>query len=317
MENKIVEMLFGSHLYGLDTPESDKDYKGIFMPSFRDIVLQRAPKSINHSTGNDKSKNTKEDIDREFYSLHYFVQMACEGQTIAMDMLHAPDHVILHSGNIWEDLVQKRHLFYSKNLKAFVGYCRRQASKYGIKGSRLAAARSVVEFLGSLDSYTKLRDVWSGLPQGEHIHFLDPNERDTSNRRIYQVVGKKFIEHARVEEVTVSLGKFLAAAGERAKQAERNEGVDWKAVSHAVRVATQMEDLLNKGTFSFPLHNTDFIKAVKAGKLDYLKEVAPVLEAQMDRVEELTKVSTLPEKVDRKFWDRWLYYNVVEYYQRG
>jgi len=33
----IVEMVFGSHLYGTDTPESDKDYKGVFMPARDDI----------------------------------------------------------------------------------------------------------------------------------------------------------------------------------------------------------------------------------------------------------------------------------------
>lgn len=38
----IMETVFGSHLYGLNTPTSDKDYKGIFLPHPRDILLGKA-----------------------------------------------------------------------------------------------------------------------------------------------------------------------------------------------------------------------------------------------------------------------------------
>jgi predicted nucleotidyltransferase len=37
----IVEMRFGSHLYGTDTPESDLDLKGVYLPEARDILLRR------------------------------------------------------------------------------------------------------------------------------------------------------------------------------------------------------------------------------------------------------------------------------------
>jgi predicted nucleotidyltransferase len=37
----IVEMRFGSHLYGTATPLSDLDYKGVYLPDGRDILLQR------------------------------------------------------------------------------------------------------------------------------------------------------------------------------------------------------------------------------------------------------------------------------------
>ena len=38
----IVEMRFGSHLYGTDTATSDLDLKGVYLPSAREILLQRA-----------------------------------------------------------------------------------------------------------------------------------------------------------------------------------------------------------------------------------------------------------------------------------
>ena len=49
---------FGSHLYGLDTPNSDTDYKGIYMPTLSQLLLGTWPKSIRTSTGTAHTKNT-------------------------------------------------------------------------------------------------------------------------------------------------------------------------------------------------------------------------------------------------------------------
>ena len=72
--NLIVKMFFGSHLYGTDTINSDKDYKGIYLPSKHDVLLNRVNKCYSESTGGNNSKNTSEDVDIEIYSQAlYFV----------------------------------------------------------------------------------------------------------------------------------------------------------------------------------------------------------------------------------------------------
>lgn len=38
-EADVVYMTFGSHLYGLDTPMSDKDYKGVCLPDTKSLLL--------------------------------------------------------------------------------------------------------------------------------------------------------------------------------------------------------------------------------------------------------------------------------------
>jgi predicted nucleotidyltransferase len=50
------------------------------------------------------------------------------------------------------------------------------------------------------------------------------------------------------------------------------------------------------------LAEADFLVKVKEGKLDYLTEVAPVLEGLMSEVEELASCSDLPDKVDMAYW---------------
>ena len=64
----IVKMKFGSHLYGTATDASDIDYKGIYLPSRRDILLNRVQKCHSFTTGGDQKKNSPDDIDEEIYS---------------------------------------------------------------------------------------------------------------------------------------------------------------------------------------------------------------------------------------------------------
>lgn len=248
-DNLIVKLVFGSHLYGTSTPDSDTDYKGIFLPTRDQILLGRVPKvmSYNTKTGNVPGvKNGADDVDCDLYSLPYFLEMACKGETIAMDMLHAgPEHIVKFKTekrwSIWHTLQRNRSRFYTKNCSAFVGYCRKQAAKYGIKGSRLAAMEGVIGALRHYPPDTRLDGIWHVLPLLEHVHKLDPNPKDRANQRIYQVCGKKFIERATTGEVMKILSKAYDVYGARAQQAKDNEGIDWKAISHALRAAYQVQ----------------------------------------------------------------------------
>lgn len=304
--NIIVKMKFGSHLYGTSTPESDLDFKGIFMPSAAQVCLGQIPKSVNHTTKNmtaEGVKNSADDIDTEIYSLHYFIKLALEGQTVAIDMLHAPSEMLEASSDVWDEIVQCREKFYTKNLKAFIGYARRQASKYGIKGSRLNTAKMVVEYLEGFCRDDKLSSVWGGLPKGDHIHFLGENPNGIQQ---YQVCGKILQETQAIGYTADILKRFYKEYGKRAELAAQNKGVDWKAVSHALRAAYQVRELLIDRTITFPLKEAQTVLSVKQGRLDYRTEAAPLLEKIMDEVETLSKESDFPSKPDVKFWHRFL-----------
>jgi predicted nucleotidyltransferase len=299
----IVKMKFGADLYGTGTPDSDVDYKGIFLPTKEELLLGRVPKSHNYSTGREESRNTKNDIDIELYSFHYFIKLACDGQTVAMDMLHAPENMILQKSKIWDAIVKNKQKFYTKNLRSFIDYARRQASKYGIKGSRINAALQVLEILKKEDPSKKMREVWNQLPRVEHCFDVAP---DPNGMRQYQVCGKSFQESATIGYVIPIVEKFYNDYGRRAKLAAENKNIDWKAVSHALRAAYQTKEILTEYTINFPLRTADFLVKVKQGKLDYLSEVGPVLETLMEEVESLALTSNLPETVERGFWDQFV-----------
>ena len=309
---KIVRMVFGSHMYGLDTPNSDMDYKGIYLPELDDLLLGTAAKNISHSTGNDDSKNTADDIDDDWYSLGEFLKLATKGETVALDMLHVnPDLVSVEIdpdyGYIWEELVSNRHKFYTKNLKAYMGYVKRQAAKYGLKGSRISAMREAIAALNKVPgNEIPLYTIWDSLPENEYAHKIElPGANDVMNN-FYEVNGKKYQDTNTIEYTLERIEKALSGYGARALLAEKNEGVDWKAVSHALRAGYQLRGVLQNGLFGYPLAETEFLRGVKSGELDYKTEVSPVLEALVEEIDELVLTADLPDKVDTKHWNNWL-----------
>lgn len=169
--NIIMKCKFGSHLYGTSTPQSDTDYKGVALPTWEQIALGRIPKHMEHSsTGIAHAKNTAEDVDTEIFSIHEFIKLALEGQTIALDMLHAPLSMLEECDGLWKDIIENRAKFYTNKSHAFVEYARKQAAKYGVKGSRLSDAKRVLEWLHEHPKDTRLHEVDSTFPVGEHIH---------------------------------------------------------------------------------------------------------------------------------------------------
>ena len=317
VEQLIVFMKFGSHLYGTDTKDSDTDYKGIYLPTQKQILEGNIPKAASYKTKNTKEegvRNGKDDIDLQIFSLHYFLELAMKGETVALDMLHAPVGWPLVDSDIWDNIQRLRGKFYTKNLKSFVSYARKQAAKYGIKGSRLADIKRVMKFLdkkleisaqclveGGLEP--KLIDVWDELPKGEHIHKLD---EDVPLAAMYQIAGKKFGATAKLSYIWPILGKYYDQYGHRAKLAEENKGIDWKAVSHAMRAAMQVGELLATGNIVYPLRSAKLLTEIKLGKRDYKRHVAPLLEIYMAQCDKLSALSNYPEKADREFWYRFL-----------
>jgi hypothetical protein len=246
--------------------------------------------------------------------------MACDGETIAIDMLFAPDEMIIETSDIWDEIRKHRHRLLTKNMKAFLGYCKRQAAKYGVRGSRLKAIDAVIGFLDSslnnpADKEIKLntlhKEAISYLVSRspEHIKVLNGFEKGGKfiNKKVLQVCESKYDFTCSTRHIVDSLKKKYDAYGHRAQQTKNNEGIDWKAISHALRAGYQLKEIYETGNLVYPLRKADFLLKVKKGELDYTTEVAPALDMLIDEVELLASRSNFPESVDRSFW-----YNFIQ-----
>jgi len=299
----IVKAIAGSHLFGTNSESSDMDYKGIYLPSAKDIVLGRGDSTINSSTGDKNTKNSKDDVDTEMYSLMKFGKMLKNGDTAAIELLFTPDEMIIESSQIWNKIRMCRKLLLSENITAMVGYVRHQSNKYGIKGSRMGELNNIIKELKDItkdDTGLKLKHYWDKLPPLDenfkyfNIIKLPVKKGSEETVNAIEVLGKKFNEHTPVSVMLKSLSDTYKQYGQRAREAKNNNGVDFKALSHALRVCYQAQDLLETGEITLPQANNSklhLIKDVKFGKLHYEK-VAEILERELEVLEHLKRLPT-------------------------
>lgn len=300
----IVHMEYGSRLYGTSTPASDTDYAKVFMPTMEELLLQRGLQSKDKSTGKDHEKNGSEDVDDKVFSLHAFLRLCLSGDTTALDMLHCDQP--LSSSSIFDELRANRTKFYTKKMKAYVGYVKDQALKYGVKGDKVNELKVSIEYLLDLDHINPkmtLADCWEGLPEGEYITKGLAKDEKT---RVYFVLGKQYEESVTVDYAFSRLQKKLDSYGKRAKIAAENNGMDWKAIHHSLRVMYQCREILERGDFHYPLAETKFLMRVKRGDVNYLKEVAPEFDKFLDGYDELAEKSGFPDEPDVEYWEKWL-----------
>jgi hypothetical protein len=311
----IVTIKFGSHLYGTTTPASDLDFKSVYVPSPRDILLQRVKGSINKSRQKaEKEKNLPGEIEEENYSLQRYLGLAAEGQTVALDILFSPEWSMTEPpAPEWRELVDNRARLLTKRSTAFVGYCRQQANKYGIKGSRVAAARAALTELNRLieehGTTPKLgqfdAEVSKSMTGIEHMMLVDIPLPSGNVIRHWDVCGRKLPFTSSIKNGRDIVQKLVDEYGQRALQAESQQGVDWKALSHAVRVATQALEVLATAHVTFPLPNAAHVLNIKTGKLPY-QEVSAEIEDLLERVEAAAAASTLPERPDFEWIDNFV-----------
>ncbi len=308
----IVEMRFGSHLYGTATPRSDIDIKAVYIPQARDILLQRVEATIARGPSKDPGeKNVAGDEDHEILSLQRYLELLAEGQTMALDMLFAPDTAMTRPpAPLWRTIQDAAPRLVSRRASAFLRYCQQQANKYGIKGSRVSAARHVHALLVAAEAAygpaAKLvsagAEVSAFVGSCEQARFVDLPSPGGQLLRHLEVCGKKMPFNSSIKAAREMAQKLVADYGQRALQAERNEGVDWKSLSHAVRVGREALELLQTGRITFPLPYAAHILSVKQGELPYAA-VAGEIEELFHKIEAAAINSLLPNAPDIAFID--------------
>jgi len=306
--NLVTRIEFGSHLYGTSTPESDHDYKSVYLPSASDILLQRVKASTGHIVKREEGKkNAPGDTNDEAYSLQRYLQLLAEGQTVAIDMLFAPSPLI--TTPLWEKIKANKDRLLTTKSAAFVGYCRTQANKYGIKGSRVAAAKKAAEFfevwakqLAQGSHLLEVADLLSGLCIDEHTQIVTLETTPGRTETFFECCNRKVSFGNTVKAAHEIFAKIYAVYGERARLAETNAGIDWKALSHAVRVGWEARELLLTGNITFPLPNALHVLDIKLGRLPY-QSVADEIEELLVEIERASTMSTLRDEADTKWID--------------
>ena len=311
-EQMVFITVYGSKLYGTDGPDSDTDIRGVFLPSREDLLLDRAPKHYNF----------KDDRDVSYLSLHYFLQLLTQGETNCLDMFFSYTNKAAQivTSPIYEELIANKDKLITKNVSKYLGYCKSQALKYSIKGDRINSLEKFMEALSEVknpssidldavvaldkrflpdqamlehwEPYIKnnkqigLRCHVTGTSFGDHFYLVLMDNKE----RYIMVSGHLFPGPASVTTTIQSIRKCLASYGKRAENAAADNGADYKALSHAVRVCFQAEELLTTGVITFPHPDKNGLELIRNIKfhttvLSY-EEILDLIEGQIQKIEE-------------------------------
>lgn len=310
----IFSTLFGSHLYGTSTVNSDHDFKGIFISPLSDIILRRDVKTVHQNTKASSAghRNISTDVDIEYKELREFIKDCMEGQTYALDMIFAPTgfwSFDTEPGEEWLFIQENKHRLLSKNVQPYIGYVRQQTGKYGLKGSRLGELLRVIAHLETFDRKLPMSEAVKGLALSEFVTITNAVVERTGREPLVQdfleVLGKKFDFKRQIGDCLDALNQLNKLYGSRAKLAQENQGVDWKAVSHAFRICHQLIELAETKNIAFPLREAEYIKRIKLGEIPYV-QLQDKLSQMMEYAISAVAKSDLPEEPEKEFWEKWM-----------
>jgi len=152
----ILKARVGSHLYGLDTPESDEDFLGVYLaPTLEVLSLHNKPK---------ETVVTK-DPDCTIHEVEKYMRLAAQGNPTVLELLYCPDYII--STSVGYSLVTFRDCFLSTRVRdTYGGYAYQQSKrletriKQGMEGFNPAVTKR----------YEKhARHIFRLLIQGEEL----------------------------------------------------------------------------------------------------------------------------------------------------
>lgn len=286
----------GSHLYGLNREGSDVDVKAIYMPTTKDLLLNRC-KTYNR-------KNDQLDVEIEIKSYPEFVRSCAKVDINCFDLLHSPKSMAIITTSFWESIKLGRGNLYAQRMKGLVGYIKTHIHKYSHKIERYEDMVKLLDICIDLDSEPeqkdlKVSDVTAFISnRGYNFRYVKVFEQVQDHEQKYlEVCGKKYIFTWDIEQLISALSKEISRYGKRTQDGV-DKGLDTKSLSHALRALVQLEDVLDYSDLLLPLsqEKRDLVMSVKLGEKS-LEETLELLDTTFDRVMyKLEELTDFPEE---------------------
>jgi len=329
----LFECISGSKAYGLDTPQSDTDLKGVFyLPKEQFFGLDYIPQ-VNNETN-----------DEVYYELGRFVELLVKNNPTILEMLATPDESVLYRHPLMNRL--NIGMFLSKRCKdGFAGYAVAQIHKArGLKKKIMnpiaKKRKSVFDFCYVIQGYSSvsarkwlashgLVQKQCGLAAVPHAKGLYALFYDSNGTIGY----KGIINAGSANDVTLSAipkgekeltNLFFNKEGYSAYCREYHEYWEWvkkrneerysntmqhgknydaKNMMHTIRLLQVAEEILTTGQLNIKRQNREELLSIKAGVAEY-DDLLMQANGLMERIEAAYTTCLLPESPDKKAIER-------------
>lgn len=295
VDYRIFEATTGSQLYGTSTPESDYDSRGVCVPPLEVSIDPFMKFNV---------KDSFDGEDRSIYDLGKFFNLCADNNPNVLEMLFIPEKFVVYKTNLWDKVVENRHLFLSKNVKhRFLGYAI----------SQLKSLQRHREWYLDPPDHEPTRSEF-GLGEMPSVSMAWLNSlKDTMN---WSLLKDEFIEEVKKERDYRDAHKkwenymqWKTSRNPKRKASEEAIGFDGKYASHLFRLMSEGKELLLTGNITFPLPNAEWLLSIKNGFYSY-EQILEMAKSMEQDFELWYEQSPLPKTPDRNALKE-LYFDIV------
>jgi uncharacterized protein len=258
----------GSHLYGMNTKDSDLDLRGFVFPSFDYIIGIKEFKSIEF----------KED-DHKIYSAKYFLELALKGDPIVTEGFFASSEKTIKLSEAGKEILSlKEDIISNAIFGRIMGYSTGEWRKaMAVQLVSKERSKTKAEVINNVRTHWKLNKE----KMDDIIKILDSVD----------------------EKKTVS---SMAGLGVKRKKDVEEYGFCRKSAAHSIRLLRQLIEIMETGEITFPRPDSAQLLEIRQGK--YTKEDLEEIHADtVAKAETARDKSVLPDKPnEKKIWKTYL-----------
>ena len=319
MNKIILKINAGSYLYGTNTPSSDRDYLGVYLNTKEELLGLQTSEELTQNVESkaENGRNTKDAVDCKFYELRKFCNLALKCNPTILEILFVNKENILEITPEGEELLKLKKEFLSRHLcNSFMGYAIAQEKKAFIKSENIKQIESLYELL-RIYSNEILPMTVKELMVRDAVLEMEISKRvkiykNEQNDEMFQCGDLKFPMNVLVKKLIDSLKLRLDKASWR-KAGMLQYGLDYKFLSHNVRLIMEGIELLKTKNLVLPLQYKEQIKDIKEGKVENNK-IIELMQQLKTEFRELEKNTGLPDKGNFKKINQFVvdtYYNYL------
>ena len=320
----VFECLSGSHAYGLATPESDVDIKGVFILPEDDYLGLNYVEQVSNETN-----------DIVYYELGRFVELLSKSNPNILELLYTPEDSIRKIHPIFEK-IRAMNLLSKQCKDSFGSYAMTQVRKAkGLNKKILNPVekerKGVLDFCyvpyeqGSMpiNKFLELNDLSQdkcGLTRIPHMHemygvyygvegFKGIVRKDSANDVALSSIPKG-IEPIGIMSFNKSgyskyckkykeYWEWVVKRNDTRYQNTLDHGknYDAKNMMHTIRLLTMCEEIGKSGILNVRREDRDYLLRIKSGGFQY-NELVELAETKIDSINEAYEKSSLPDQLD-------------------
>ncbi len=324
----LLECLSGSRAYGLHTPQSDTDLKGVFILPKRQFYGLEYTEQANNETN-----------DEVYYELKRFVDLLVKNNPNILELLNTPADCVRHRHPVMDLL--KPELFLSKLCRqTFAGYAQSQIKKAKGLNKKIVnpvdkERKSIVDFCYVIQQQGSIAlPAWlakqgflqedCGLVNIAHMRdiyavFHNSQLSEGYLKGISSGIEANDVSLSSVEKGVEPLGilsfnkdgysKYCKDYREYWEWVEKRNEVryentidhgknyDAKNMMHTFRLLNMAEEIASEGIVNVRRQDRDYLLKIRSGAFSY-EELVAVANEKIVKIEALYERSSLPEEPD-------------------